>query len=399
MNATPPNRMLAISQAIFKRLLFLYPKAHRNAYGADMTQLFRDQSRDAWQESRHWGLAKLWLRVLPDLARTSLAERLSNLNPHKTMSDKIAGLFRGPSPLATFFTVATVVFLLTLGTSIVITFLLPESYSSTTRIEVEQYGKDVNVMDGSPPAGMSGFDPYFIQTTFEIMQSEVVLSNVIATLDLNNKWGKKFNHGETLKTSETMLILKNSMLLTPVRNTKLIAITIYSDDPKEAAQIANAEAESYRDYRERTRTGRLLQDIIALQQRYQQGETEIEKTQNKLNSLRGQLKIGSLISANPTPQEQAYWDEQRELDQMLQMQKLRSLKIDTEKLDAEIPHSEMAQIVDRAQPGRFPVKPNKPLNIVIGIVGGGLLGLIIGTIAMSISLQFRKGNGRNPIPT
>ena len=254
------------------------------------------------------------------------------------MSDKIAGLFRGPSPLATFFTVATVVFLLTLGTSIVITFLLPESYSSTTRIEVEQYGKDVNVMDGSPPAGMSGFDPYFIQTTFEIMQSEVVLSNVIATLDLNNKWGKKFNHGETLKTSETMLILKNSMLLTPVRNTKLIAITIYSDDPKEAAQIANAEAESYRDYRERTRTGRLLQDIIALQQRYQQGETEIEKTQNKLNSLRGQLKIGSLISANPTPQEQAYWDEQRELDQMLQMQKLRSLKIDTEKLDAEIPH-------------------------------------------------------------
>jgi capsular polysaccharide biosynthesis protein len=399
MNATPPNRMLTISQAIFKRLLFLYPQAHRNAYGADMAQLFRDQSRDAWQESRHWGLAKLWLRVLPDLARTSLAERLSNLNPRKTMSDKIAGLFRVPSPLATFFTAAAVVFVLTLGTSIVITFLLPESYSSTTRIEVEQYGKDVNGMDGSPTAGMSGFDPYFIQTTFEIMQSQVVLSNVIATLDLNNKWGKKFNNGETLKTSETMLILKNSMLLTPVRNTKLIAITIYSDDPKEAAQIANAEAESYRDYRERTRAELVLQGSVVLREQYQQEEDQFRQIRIKVNSLGEQLKAGNQIPDNPTPQEQIYWDEKRELDQMLEMHKLLFSKIDAERVHPAITQYSMVQIVDLAQPGRAPVKPNKPVNILIGIVGGGLLGLIIGTIAMSISLQFRKGNGRNLIPT
>ena len=81
------------------------------------------------------------------------------------------------------------------------------------------------------------------------MQSEIVLSNVIAKLDLNEKWGKKFNNGETFKTTDTMAILKDIMLLTPVRNTKLIAITVYSDDNKEAAEIANAVAESYRQYR------------------------------------------------------------------------------------------------------------------------------------------------------
>ena len=100
---------------------------------------------------------------------------------------------------------------------------------------------------------MNGYDPYFIQTTFEIMQSELVLSNVIARINLNTEWGKKYFNGETLKTTETMEILKQRMQLAPVKNTKLIAITVYSDDKNEAAELANAIAEAYRDYRMESR--------------------------------------------------------------------------------------------------------------------------------------------------
>jgi uncharacterized protein involved in exopolysaccharide biosynthesis len=391
MNSNSPNQILAISQTIFKCLLFAYPKAHRDAYGADMAQLFRDQSRDAWQESRHWGLAKLWLHVLPDLARTSLLEQLSNLNPRKTMANKIDGLFRVPSPMVTFFGVAIIVFLLTLSASIVITFLLPESYSSTTRIKLDWDGDQVvdNLVSVFP-------DPSFIQTTFEIMESEVVLSNVIASLDLNEKWGKKFNHGEPLKTSETISILKHRMVLNPVRNTKLITITVYSDDPKEAAQIANAVVASYRAYRIRVHSELALQNVTTLQKQSQPIETEIGQTQARLDLMREQLKVGDKISSNPTPQEQAYWDEKRELDQMLAMRGLLGAKIYADKLDAQIPQAMMVQVVDPAVPIRFPVKPNKPLNISIGIIGGGFLGLLVGTIAMAISLQLRKRNGRNP---
>jgi uncharacterized protein involved in exopolysaccharide biosynthesis len=392
MNSTSPNRILAISQTIFKRLLFAYPKAHRDAYGADMAQLFRDQSRDAWQASRHWGLVKLWLHVLPDLARTSLLERLLNLNPRKTMVNKIDGLFRVPSPTAAFFGVAMVVFLLTLGTSIVITFLLPESYSSTTRIKVEKDADEA----GNNGLGSMSFDPYFIQTTFEIMQSGVVLNNAIASLDLNEKWGKKFNNGKTLKTSETISLLKNSMVLTPVRNTKLITITVYSDDPKEAAQIANAVVASYQAYRIRAHSELALQNVKALRERYQLVETEIGQTRSKLYLTREQFNIGDEISSNPTPQEQTYWDEKEQLYQMLAMSRLLDSKINTEILDAQIPQDSMVQIVDPAEPGQKPVKPNKPLNIFIGIIGGGFLGLLVGTIAMAISLQLRKRNGRNP---
>ncbi|MGC9942918.1 MAG: hypothetical protein ABSE48_13880, partial [Verrucomicrobiota bacterium] len=353
MNPDSNDRMLAISQRVFFCLLFVYPKAHRDAYGAAMGQLFRDQSRDAWNESRHWGLVKLWLRVLPDLARSSFIERMSNLNPRKAKSDKIAALCRWPPPVTVFFTVATVVFLLTLSTSIAITYLLSPSYASTVRFKVEQDMRCFPRRGGSPTAGAPGFDPYFIQTTFEIMQSEVVLSSVIANLNLNEKWGKKFNNGATLKTAETMLILKNNMLLTPVRNTKIVALTVYDDDPIEAAQIANAMADSYRDYRERTQAAALKQVAVdPLAKQYELEETRIANAKIKLISMREQLKIGNKISINPTPLEQAYWDEQQELDQMLQMHKFWSSRIETETLDAQFPNADyLVQVIDAAEPG------------------------------------------------
>jgi hypothetical protein len=112
--------------------------------------------------------------------------------------------------------------------------------------------------------------------------------------------------------------------------------------------------------------------------------------------MREQLKVGDEISSNPTPQEQAYWDEKEELYQMMALLRLLNPKIDADILDTQIPQDSMVQIVDSAEPGHFPVKPNKPLNIFIGIIGGGFLGLFVGTIAMAISLHLRKRNGRNP---
>src|SRR5674476_1304561 len=144
------------------------------------------------------------------------------------------------------------VFLITAIIATAVTLILPESYASTARIKVEGEGGIVPGMGNSPAATSFGYDPYFIQTTFEIMQSQLVLSNVIATMNLNVEWGKKYNNGDTLKTTETMEILKQRMGLVPVRNTKLISITVYSDDKQEAADLANSIAEAYRTYRIQT---------------------------------------------------------------------------------------------------------------------------------------------------
>ena len=179
------------------------------------------------------------------------------------------------------------VFLITMIIATAITFILPESYASTCRIKVEQ--------NLNQSTNATAYDPYFIQTEFEIMQSQVVLEPVIAKLNLNVEWGKKYFNGGTLKTTETIEILKGRLSLTTIRGTKLIAITVYSDDRNEAARIANAVAEAYRDY-----------------------------AAGKNNQI---------------------------------------------------------EIIDRAEAGRFPVKPNKPLNITLGAVAGIVLGGLAAIIA------------------
>src|ERR1700733_12196843 len=85
------------------------------------------------------------------------------------------------------------VFLITAIIATAVTFILPESYASTARIKVENEGGIITGME-TPSAVNYGYDPYFIQTTFEIIQSEMVLSNVISRMDLNDVWGKKYNN-------------------------------------------------------------------------------------------------------------------------------------------------------------------------------------------------------------
>src|SRR5215467_1096601 len=106
-------------------------------------------------------------------------------------------------------TVILAVFLLVVITATLVTFILPESYSSMARIKVERDQSDISFM--TDPRLTGTYDPYFIQNEFETIKSERVLSNVVASLSLNEDWGKKYNGGLTLKTYESIFRLKNMM--------------------------------------------------------------------------------------------------------------------------------------------------------------------------------------------
>src|ERR1019366_5063040 len=107
------------------------------------------------------------------------------------------------------------------------------TYSSTVRIRVEH--NQANTAGWGDQRGSPDYDPYFIQTEFELLQSEVILGKVIEALDLNKEWGKKYAGGDRLKTSETVALLKARLQFRPVRNTSLIEIRVFSDKPEEAA--------------------------------------------------------------------------------------------------------------------------------------------------------------------
>src|SRR6516225_1620859 len=113
-------------------------------------------------------------------------------------------------------TVILAVFLLVVITATLVTFILPESYLSTARIKVDRNSADIQEFGGNRMGGV--YDPYFIQTEFETIKSEAVLTNVVAALDLNREWGRRYNNGERLKTTDTIDLLRRRLDLRPVRN-------------------------------------------------------------------------------------------------------------------------------------------------------------------------------------
>ncbi|HLZ53631.1 MAG TPA: polysaccharide biosynthesis tyrosine autokinase [Verrucomicrobiae bacterium] len=195
------------------------------------------------------------------------------------------------------------VFLITFTIATVVTFILPESYSSTARIKIEPDTiADIQGVSAGPgDATWAPYDPYFIQTAFEIIQDQVVLNKVIAKLDLNVEWGKRYNGGVPMQTQMTMTMLKRRLALDPVRNTKLIEITVYDEDKTMAANIANAIVEAYRDYRLSLRTEQTQRGIKALQDQYEEDEAKIDAAQQKVDQLRSDLHVNDYDPNSTAP--------------------------------------------------------------------------------------------------
>jgi polysaccharide biosynthesis transport protein len=196
-------------------------------------------------------------------------------------------------------TVILAVFLLVVVTTVVVTLILPRAYCSIARIKVSKDRAVISpIFDSQTDLG---YDPYFIQTEFEVIKSQVVLDRVIENLHLNTEWGKRFGGGETLKTSETRTLLEHYLDLRPARNTSIIEIRFYSEDKDEAARVANEVASVYQDYRVALRNNQTLQGIKALQQEYDARMDKIRKAQEEVDQLRIKLGINEADAAGDAP--------------------------------------------------------------------------------------------------
>ncbi len=139
-----------------------------------------------------------------------------------------------PSPrrLGRALTASILVFLAVFGTAAIITFLMPKSYLGTARIEV------------SKPLADQSFDPYFLQTQFEVIRSDEVLLSVVEPLHLAERWASRFGLTEPLPERDLLQILRSSLNVRQSRSTSVVEIHYYGKSPGEAAAIANAIAEA-----------------------------------------------------------------------------------------------------------------------------------------------------------
>ncbi len=195
-------------------------------------------------------------------------------------------------------TVILAVFLLVVLTATLVTFILPESFSSVARIRVERDQTDIQSLSGPSVLG-TAYDPYFIQTEYEVIQSESILGPVVEALGLRQKWGK--DAGVTLTQQEAMTRLKQRLDVRAVRNTSLIEIRVYSGDAKEACEIANLVAQTYRKHRLEHRLELSQAGIEALKKQLDEQEKDVKQAQTNVDYLRTTLQVPEMLAAGDSP--------------------------------------------------------------------------------------------------
>jgi len=188
-------------------------------------------------------------------------------------------------------TVILAVFLLVAITTTLVTFILPESFSSTVRIKVEKDMGDVGGFEGK--FAQAGFDPYWVQTEFEKIQSKMILNQVITNLNLHHRWAEKMKVDE-LPMDLTYGILKHMTDVRQSRNTALIEIRVISEDKNEAANIANEIAKVYKDTRLNSHLELARSGIASLQKQWEDQDKLVRSMQAELDQIKENLQISDV---------------------------------------------------------------------------------------------------------
>lgn len=176
--------------------------------------------------------------------------------------------------------------------------VLRREREATARIKIEPNAS--HTAGFSEGQSLGAYDPYFIQTEFEAIKSEAVLGKVVNGLKLDEAWAEK-RGGESLKKEEAIAMLRQQLDLRPARDSGLVEIHAKSDNPEEAAQIANAVAEAYRDHRLEQGRELAARGIAGLEDRMAEQEQKIVQTKAELERLGRQANLDADVASIRKP--------------------------------------------------------------------------------------------------
>lgn len=171
------------------------------------------------------------------------------------------------------------VFLMVVMAGILVTVSLPKVYMASSVIQIKREQTDIRVFQDSPNL----YDPLFLRTNFEIIQSRPVIEAVVQKLGLSEKLGKAYGYFDGPQEQifdQTCKILSNSLRVQQFRDTNLIEIRVFMSEPRETvreevARTADTVADSFR--------------LITMQRSRQTTERGIEAVLLALNEQRDKV--------------------------------------------------------------------------------------------------------------
>jgi len=181
--------------------------------------------------------------------------------------------------------------LLTIVSGTAYTLMMPKKYTALTQIQVREdamdvdpfYQRDINRM---------GYNPFFLMTQEKILKSKPVLTTVIRNLNLQKVWGAQLNEDKSAITPELALqILQRSIRVEQDRDTMLMNISATSEDPKQAAAIANEIANVYRERRLADKRREIQHAIDAMSNEVRKQQERVEEAEAELERIRQERGI------------------------------------------------------------------------------------------------------------
>ena len=104
-------------------------------------------------------------------------------------------------------------------------------------------------------------------------------------------------------------------------------------------------------------------------------ENNLNTEKATLDTLRKEVENSIQKDREEAARGQPYWEAKRKLANSLEIHRALSAKIEMDKIDLAIPTTKVAEVTEIALPGKDPVRPNKPLNITLGLVFGLIVGV------------------------
>jgi uncharacterized protein involved in exopolysaccharide biosynthesis len=173
-----------------------------------------------------------------------------------------------------------------------VTSLLEKRYQATARMKIHQDSTNLQVFNPTMP--MQQYNPYFLLTEMEVLNSALILGDVVDKANLASSWGRKFTKGQAdLSREQAVDFLKKRVRFQQQRNTSNIDITVVADTPEEAAYLANQIAKSYDQHRLNSNREQIRKGLAMLQEQLVEVNREVEAAEDNLEKVREQLGLAT----------------------------------------------------------------------------------------------------------
>ena len=104
-------------------------------------------------------------------------------------------------------------------------------------------------------------------------------------------------------------------------------------------------------------------------------ENKLNTEKAALDTLTTEVELAIKKDQEEAVRGQPYWEEKRKLANLVEFHKLLAARIETDEIDSAIPKTSIVEQTVVAEPGKNPVRPNKTLNITLGLIFGLIVGV------------------------